>query len=166
MRKHRLIELQKIIAVRIGSLVEKVEIAANVKLNPLYIVDRKDEIETLQWVTRIIRWVLDQAIDRQQLGIDKVRLELEDTKKFDNLLHDKIQELEIELEDSNTDKEKEIIVNQIDTLNCVLNHLLNLKYGENVRAIKIVEANDNLQQVKQQIKIQDVESEISELIQN
>jgi hypothetical protein len=166
MRKHRLIELQKIIEVRIGTLIEEVEIATNVKLNPLYIVDRKDEIETLQWVTRITRWVLDQAIDRQQLGIDKVRLELEDTKKFDNLLHDKIQELGIELEDSNTDKEKEIIVNQIDTLNCVLNHLLNLKYGENVRAINIVEANDNLQQVKQQIKIQDVESEISELIQN
>lgn len=115
------------------------------KLHSLYIADRKDEIETLQWVTRIIKWVLDQAIDRQQLGIDKVRLELEDTKKFDNLLHDKIQELEIELEDSNTDKEKEIIVNQIDILKC---------------------ANDNLHQVKQQIKIQDVESKISELIQN
>jgi hypothetical protein len=70
------------------------------------------------------------------------------------MLNDKMHELEIELEDSNTDKEKEIIVNQIDTLNCVLNHLLNLKYCENVRAIKIVEANDNLQQVKQQIKIQ------------
>lgn len=86
-------------------------------------------------------------ITSKQLGIDKVRLELEDTKKFDNLLHDKIQELEIELEDSNIDKE--IVVNQIDTLQCVLNHLLNLKYGENVRTIKIVEAN-NLQQVKQQ----------------
>jgi hypothetical protein len=46
MRKHRLIELQKIIGSRIGSLTEEVEIATNVKLNPLYIVDRKDEIET------------------------------------------------------------------------------------------------------------------------
>jgi hypothetical protein len=154
MPKHNLIELQKIIEVRIGSLTEEVEIATNVKLNPLYIVDRKDEIETLQWVTRIIRWVLDQAIDRQQLGIDKVRLELEDTKKFDNLLHDKIQELEIELEDSNTDKEKEIIVNQIDTLKCVSNHLLNLKYGEKVPAIEITEAN---QQAQRRSKIQDVE---------
>jgi hypothetical protein len=67
----------------------------HVKLNPLYIVNRKDEIESLQWVTRIIRWVLDQAIDREQLEVDKVRLELEDTKQFENMIHDKIQELEI-----------------------------------------------------------------------
>ena len=42
MRKHRLIELQKIIEVRIRSLVEEVEIATNMKLNPLYIADRKE----------------------------------------------------------------------------------------------------------------------------
>ena len=61
MRKHKLIELQKIIEEKIGSLTEEVEIAMNVKLNPLYIVDRKDEIESLQWTTRILRWVLDRA---------------------------------------------------------------------------------------------------------
>jgi hypothetical protein len=137
-----------------------------VKLNPLYIANCKDEIETLQWVTRIIiRWVLDQAIDRQQLEIDKVRLELEDTKKFDNLLHDKIQELEIELEDSNTDREKEIIINQIDTLKCVLDHLFNLKYGEKVRAVEIAEAENNFQ-AKHLIKIQDIEPKINTQIQN
>ena len=108
MRKHRLIELQKIIEVRIGSLSEEVEIATNVKLNPLYIVDRKDEIESLRWTTRVIRWVLDGAIDgQQQLGISKIQTESEDTKKFENMLHDKIQELEIELEDSNINREKE-----------------------------------------------------------
>jgi hypothetical protein len=166
MQKHRLIELQKVIEVRIGSLIEEVEIATNVKLNPLYIANCKDEIETLQWVTRIIiRWVLDQAIDRQQLEIDKVRLELEDTKKFDNLLHDKIQELEIELEDSNTDREKEIIINQIDTLKCVLDHLFNLKYGEKVRAVEIAEAENNFQ-AKHLIKIQDIEPKINTQIQN
>ena len=74
------------------------EIATNVKFNPLYIVDRKDEIESLLWTTRIIRWILDRAIDgRQRLGVSKIQLELEDTKKFENVLHDKIQELEIEL---------------------------------------------------------------------
>jgi hypothetical protein len=166
MQKHRLIELQKVIEVRIGSLIEEVEIATNVKLNPLYIANCKDEIETLQWVTRIIiRWVLDQAIDRQQLEIDKVRLELEDTKKFDNLLHDKIQELEIELEDSNTDREKEIIINQIDTLKCVLDHLFNLKYGEKVRAVEIAEVENNFQ-AKHLIKIQDIEPKINTQIQN
>ena len=35
----------KIVVERIGSLSEEVEIATNVKLNPLYIADRRDEIE-------------------------------------------------------------------------------------------------------------------------
>ena len=62
----------------------------------------------MKWVTRIIRWVLDRASDgEQRLGITKSRLELEDTKKFENMLHDKIQEQEIELEDSNATREKE-----------------------------------------------------------
>src|SRR5918996_1572063 len=45
MHKHKLIEIRKIIEERIGSLTEEVEIATNVKLNPLYIADRKDEFE-------------------------------------------------------------------------------------------------------------------------
>ena len=88
MQKHTLLELNKIIEERIGSLREEVEIATNTRLNLLYIIDRKDEIESLRWTTRIIRWVLDRAIDgRQQLGVSKIRLELEDTKKFENMLH-------------------------------------------------------------------------------
>jgi hypothetical protein len=47
------LELNRIIEERIGSLREEVEIATNVKLNPLYIIDRKDEIESLWWTTRI-----------------------------------------------------------------------------------------------------------------
>jgi hypothetical protein len=149
MQKHRLIELQKIIVVRIGSLIEEVEIATNVKLNSLYIANLKDELESLQWTTRIIQWILDRAVDGQrQLGVNKIQLESNDIKKFENMLHDKIQELEIDLEDSNSDREKEIIVNQIDTLKCVLDHLFNLKYGEKVRAVEITEANDNFQQGK------------------
>jgi hypothetical protein len=94
MQEHKLVELNKIIVERIGSLREEVEIATNVKLNPLYIIELKDEIVSLRWTTRIIRWVLDRAIDgRQLLGISKIRLELEDTKKFEKMLHEKIQEL-------------------------------------------------------------------------
>lgn len=172
MSKHKLIKLKKIIEERIGSISEEVEIATNTKLNPLYIVDRKDEIESLRWTTRIIRWILDRAIDAgQQLGVTKTKLELEDTVKFENMLHDKIQELEIELEDSNTAREKEVLVNEIDTLECILGHLFNLKPGGNgTRAIGIAEANNNYQQAnrlrKQLIKIQDLEEEISTQIQN
>ena len=54
---------------------------------------------------------------------------LEGTKKFENMLHDKIQELEIELGKSNTAREKEVLVNEIGTLECVLGHLFNLKSG-------------------------------------
>jgi len=58
MHKHKLIELRKIIEERIGLLTKEVENVTNVKLNALYIVDRKDEVEFLQWTIRIIQWVL------------------------------------------------------------------------------------------------------------
>jgi hypothetical protein len=71
-----------------------------------------------------------RAIDGgQHLGVTKTQLELEDTKKFENMLQDKIQELGIDLENSNTLREKEILVNKIDALKCVLDHLFNLKPG-------------------------------------
>ena len=55
MSKHKLIELQKIIEELIGSLREEVEIGTNVKLNPLYIADRRDEIEFRMWTMRTIQ---------------------------------------------------------------------------------------------------------------
>jgi hypothetical protein len=150
MPKHKLLALEKIIEERIGSLIEEVEIATDVKLNPLYIIDLKDEIESLRWVIRIIQWILDQANDkRQQLGITKMRLELNDAKTLENILNDKIQELEIELEDSIIAREKEVLTNEIDTLKCVLGHLFNLKSGDdNIRAIEIAEANNNFKWIK------------------
>jgi hypothetical protein len=95
-------------------------------------------------VTRIIKWILDRAIDgRQQLGVTRMRLELEDTKKFENMLHEKIQELEIELEDSITAREKEVLTNEIDTLGCVLGHLFDLKSGgDEIQASKLLETNN------------------------
>ena len=42
----------------------------------------------------------------QLLGVTKEGLELENIKKFENMVHDKIQELEIELEDSDTPRER------------------------------------------------------------
>ena len=99
MRKHKLVELRKIIDDRIGSLTEEVEIATNVKLNPLYIADRKDEIEFLRWTTTIINAILSRDIDRKQvqLGTTKMRLELADTIEFETILHSRIQELNLKL---------------------------------------------------------------------
>ena len=84
-------------------------------------------------------------------------MELEDTEKFENMLHDKIQELEIELEDSNTDREKEVVINEIQTIKCVLGHLFNLKYSEKAHATEMVEANSNCWQENRLIKFQNAE---------
>jgi hypothetical protein len=69
------------------------------KLNALYIIDRKDEIDSLRLDHKSYQMRLDLAIDgREQLGASNIRLELECTKKFENMLHDKIQEvLKLEL---------------------------------------------------------------------
>src|SRR5918994_6348042 len=105
----------------------------------------KDEIGSLQWTARIIRWILIRAgSGRQQLGVTKMRLESQDTKKFENMLREKIQDLEIELEVSNTAKVKGVLVNEIDTLRCVLDHLNNIKSGnDEAQAIGIARINNN-----------------------
>ena len=172
MQKHKLLELNKIIEERIGSLKEEVEIATNVKLNPLYIADRKDEIEFLRWTATIINSILSRDIDQKQvqLGTTKMRLELTDTIEFENILNERIQELNLKLKESNNLRESDILINEIDTLESILGRLADLKYGDHARAIEIAEANNNYQQAnrlrKQLIKIQDTEDEISALIQN
>jgi len=170
MHKHKLIELQKIIEEKIGSLREEVEIATNVKLNPLYIADRKDEIEFLQWTIRTIIPILyyDNE-ERQQLRSTKMRLELAETIRFENILSERVQDLNLKLKYSNNLRESDVLINEIDTLESVLGGLSDLKYGDKARAIEIAEANNNYQLAnrlrEQIIKIQDMESEISAQIQ-
>ena len=172
MRKHKLIELRKIIEERIGSLTEEVEIATNVKLNPLYIADRKDEIEFLRWTAIVISSILSRNIDRKQvqLGTTKIRLELCDTIEFENTLQERVQELNLKLKESNNLRESDVLINEIDTLESILGRLSDLKYGDKSRAIEIAEANNNYQHAnrlrKQLIKIQDTEDEIIAQILN
>jgi hypothetical protein len=172
MRKHKLIEFRKIIEERIGSLTEEAEIATNVKLNPLYIADRKDEIEFLRWTAIVISSILSRNIDRKQvqLGTTKIRLELCDTIEFENTLQERVQELNLKLKESNNLRESDVLINEIDTLESILGRLSDLKYGDKSRAIEIAEANNNYQHAnrlrKQLIKIQDTEDEISAQILN
>ena len=86
MHKHKLIELQKIIEEQIGTLTEEVEIATNVKLNPLYIADRKDEIGFVRWTAAIINSILNRDNKQKyfQLGATKMRLDLADCIEFEN----------------------------------------------------------------------------------
>ncbi len=167
MRKHKLIELRTIIDERIGSLTEEVEIATNVKLNPLYIADRRDEIEFLRWTATVINSILTRDIDRKQvqLGTTKMRLQLSDIIEFENILHNRIEELNLKLKESNNLRESDILINEIDTLESVQGRLADLKYGDKARAIEIAEANNDFRQSirlrKQLNKIQDLEDEIS-----
>jgi hypothetical protein len=66
MRKRKLIEIRKIIEVRIGSLIEEVEIATNAKLNELYVAGQRDEIQFLQWTTRIIQSISNRDYYERQ----------------------------------------------------------------------------------------------------
>jgi hypothetical protein len=172
MRKHQLIELRKIIEERIGLLTEEVEIATNVRLNPLYIADRKDEIVFVRWTVIIIDSILNRDNEHKQvqLGATKMRLQLADCIEFENVLRNRVQELNLKLKDSNNPRESDVLINEIDTLESILGRLADLKYGNRVRAMEIAEANHDFRraiQLRKQInKIQDVESEISAQIQN
>ena len=166
MHKHKLIELQKIVDEKIGALKEEVEIGTNVKLNPLYIADRRDELEFLQWTTRIIQSILNREIDeRQQVGITKNRLKMMDMIEFENTLEERVEELNLKLKDSNNLRESDILINEIDTLESILGRLADLKYGAETRAIEVANANNDFKQAnrlrKKLIKFQDIEDEIS-----
>ena len=166
MQKHKLLKLNEIIGERIGSLIEEVEIATNVKLNLLYIADRKDEIEFLQWTRRTIQSILNRDIDdRPQLGALKKRLEMMDTIEFENSLQERVQELNIKLKNCNNLRESDILINEIDTLESILGRLSDLKYGAETQAIEVANGNNDFKQAnrlrKQLIKTQDTEDEIS-----
>ena len=92
MRKHKLIELRKINEERIASLTEEVEIATNVKLGPLYITDRKDEIEFVRWTAASINSILNRDNKEKyfQLGTTKMRLDLADCTEFENTFQSRV----------------------------------------------------------------------------
>ena len=75
--KHKLIELNKIIEEKIGSLIEEVEIATNVKLNTLYIADRQDEIEFVRWAATVIKSILNREDERKQVQLGTIKMRLE-----------------------------------------------------------------------------------------
>ena len=166
MPNHNLVELQKIIEVRIGSLIEEVEIGTNIKLNALYITDQRDEIQFLQWTTRVIQSILNRDYyERQQLGALKKRLEMMDIIEFENTLQERVEELNFNLKNSNKLRESDFLINEIDMLEGILGRLSDLKYGAETRAIEVANANYDFKQAnrlrKQLIKNQDNKVEIS-----
>jgi flagellar hook-basal body complex protein FliE len=138
---HKLIQLGKIIEERISSLKEEVEIASNVQLNPLYIADRLDEIQFLEWAIRNVNSTLIQPNKQfqQELAATKERQELTEMVKFESILKARIEELNMKLKNSKNLREPDILTNEIDTLECVLGHLSNLKDSDKARAIEIAD---------------------------
>jgi hypothetical protein len=109
---------------------------------------RKDEIEFLRWTTSVINSILNRDIDLKQvqLGATKMRLQLTDVLEFENVLQNRIQELNLKLSDCNNLRDSDILINEIDTLESILGRLSDLKYGDKARAIEIAESNNNYQQ--------------------
>ena len=141
-------------------------------MNPPYIADRKDEIEFVRWTAIIIDSILnrDKEHKQVQLGTIKTRLQVADCLEFENILQNRVQELNFKLKDSNNLRESDVLINEIDTLESILGRLADLKYGNRVRAMEIAEANHDFRraiQLRKQInKIQDAESEIGAKIRN
>jgi hypothetical protein len=97
-------------------------------------------------------------------------LELADVVKFENILEERLRELDMKLKEFNNLRESDILINEIDTLDSILGRLMDLKYGEKTRAIEISEANQDFRRAirlrKQINKIQDLEDEINVIIRN
>ena len=132
----------------------------------IYIADRRDEIEFLQWTTRTIQSILNRDIDeRQQLGVTKKRLEMMEMIEFENSLQERVQELNLKLKDCNNLRESDVLINEIDTLESILGRLSDLKYGAETQAIEVANANYDFKQAnrlrKKLIKFQDTEYEIN-----
>jgi hypothetical protein len=164
MSKHKLVELQEVIDEKIGSLREEVAMGTNVRPNPLYVADIRDEIGFLQWAIGIIKSILNRDHDEHQHLVTKKRLEMMETMEFENTIQERVQELKTKLKDCSDLRESDILINEIDTLESTLGRLMDLKYGDKARAIEIAEANHDFKQAnhlrKQIVKIQDIESEI------
>jgi hypothetical protein len=91
-------------------------------------------------------------------------LELADVVKFENILKERLRELDMKLKEFNNLRESDILINEIGTLDSVLGRLMDLKYGKKTRAVEISEANQDFRRAirlrKQINKIQDLEDEI------
>jgi hypothetical protein len=96
-----------------------------------------------------LNWVNKQDQQKEEkLGATKRRKKLAEIIEFEYILGERIQELNMKLKDSDTPRESDILINEIDTLECILGHLSDLKYGDMTMAIEIAEANRNFQQAK------------------
>ena len=75
-----------------------------------------------------------------QIANSKMELELVDTIKFAKTFEKGIDELKLNLNDSNNLSKSDILINNIDTHECIVGRLYDLKYGDKTRNLEISEA--------------------------
>ena len=63
------------------------------------------------------------------------------TIEFENILQRRVEELNLKFKIFIDLRHSDTLINEIDTLECVLGRLSDLKYGNKIRAIEIAEAN-------------------------
>jgi hypothetical protein len=63
------------------------------------------------------------------------------TIEFENILQGRVEELNLKFKVCIDSRHFDILINEIDTLECVPGRLSDLKYGYKIRAIEIAEAN-------------------------
>jgi hypothetical protein len=56
-----------------------------------------------------------------QVGTTKMRLEIADCIEFESILQARVEELNLKLKESNSLRESDILINEIDTLESILN---------------------------------------------
>lgn len=80
-----------------------------------------------------------------------------DTIEFENMLEERVEELNFKLKNSRNLRESNFLINEIDMLESILGRLSVLKYGAATQAIEIANANYDFKQAnrlrKQLIKI-------------
>ena len=93
-----------------------------------------------------------------------------DMIEFENILQERVEELNFKLKNSNNLRESNFLINEIDVLESILGRLSDLKYGAETQAIEVANANYDFKQAnrlrKQLIKIQDTKVEISAQFSN
>jgi hypothetical protein len=90
-----------------------------------------------------------------------MRLQFADCIEFENILQNRVQELNLKLKESDNLRESDILINEIDTLETILGRLADLKFGNRVRAMEIAEADHDFRRAirlrKQINKLQELE---------
>ena len=90
--------------------------------------------EFVSWAGTIINSILNLDNERKRLQPknNKMRLEVADYIEFESTLQPGVEELNLKLKESDNLRESDILINEIDTLESILDRFADLKYGNRI----------------------------------